>query len=92
MSIDLKIQPKEKESLFAAECAKYGLDPGKTSMHGLECAKYGLDPGKTSMHGLECAKYGLDPGKTSMYALIAAGSQLYRNREKLLSKIEISSY
>ena len=55
MSIDLKIQPKEKESLFAAECAKYGLDPGKTSMH----------------------------------ALIAAGSQLYRNGEKLLSKREI---
>jgi len=55
MTIDTKVQPKEGESIFAAGCRQYNLDPAKTSMHALECAKYGLDPAKTSINKLTVA-------------------------------------
>lgn len=55
MSIDNRVQPKEGESIFAAECRQHGLDPKRTSMHTLECVKYGLDPKRTSINDLKAA-------------------------------------
>ncbi len=55
MTIDLKVQLREGESIFGARCRVVGVDPNKTSLHALECRERGLDPERTSINDLERA-------------------------------------
>lgn len=78
-TIDNKVQPREKESIFEARCRAVGTDPKKTSWHALRCYENGLDPENTSMFNLECHKYKLDPKHTSINDLKNAGSKLFKH-------------